>query len=64
MSENRSKFIRPGPSRHLPLHVEPQLPQLVKKKKNARPKGLSEHGPDVHVLANSLVRTWIGLESA
>ena len=45
-------------TRDLPLHGDPQLPQLVKKKSLGQ-GALSEHAPDLHVLANFCVRTWI-----
>ena len=50
-------------SRHFPLHFDSQFPQCDKKNL-LRQVALSKHGPDLHVLAKSLVRTWIWLESA
>ena len=50
-------------NRHLPLHFDSQFPQLAKKCL-LRQGALSKHGPDLHVLAKSLVGTWIWLESA
>ena len=55
LSEHRSYQALPLLTRHLPLHSDSQLPQLVKKISLGQ-GALSERGPDLHELASLFVR--------
>ena len=62
LSEHRFYQALPLLTRHLPLHGDSQLPQLVRKFSLGQ-GALSERGPDLHALASLFVRTWIWLAS-
>ena len=62
LSEHRSNKALPLMSMHLPLHGDPQLPQLVKKKSRSS-KGPCPNMDLTSMRWRTFVRTWIWIAS-